>query len=112
MQAYLWLFIAILCEVVATTSLKASEGFTRLVPSLLVVVGYIASFYLLSIALKQIALGTAYAIWSGLGIVGTMVAGLLIWHEQVTVARALGALLIVAGVIVLQLFSNPHGGTS
>ena len=78
MKTALILFFAILSEVIATTSLKLSDGFTKLVPSMIVVIGYGASFYLLSISLKVIPIGLAYAIWSGVGIVLTVIAGMII----------------------------------
>ena len=95
------LFLAILSEVVGTVALKASDGFARLGPSV-VVVGYGLSFYLLALALKQIPLGVAYAIWSGLG---TAVAGILLWRESLNLA-GVGILLIIAGVVLLNVFSG------
>jgi small multidrug resistance pump len=100
------LLLAILSEVVGTVALKASEGFTRLGPIVLVVVGYGLSFYLLALALKQIPLGIAYAIWSGLGTAGAVVAGMLLWRESLNLAGVVGILLIVAGVVLLNLFSG------
>lgn len=100
------LFLAILSEVVATTSLKFSEGFTKLVPSLIVIVGYGLSFYLLSVSLKVYPIGVAYAIWSGVGIVLTVIAGILIWRESLDWARVAGIVLILAGVLLINLFSK------
>jgi small multidrug resistance pump len=100
------LFLAILSEVVGTVALKASEGFTRLGPNVLVVVGYGLSFYLLAQALRQIPLGVAYAIWSGLGTAGAVIAGLLLWRESLNLAGILGILLILIGVIVLNIFAG------
>jgi small multidrug resistance pump len=100
------LILAILCEVVGTVALKASDGFARLGPNALVVVGYGLSFYLLALALKQIPLGVAYAIWSGLGTAGAVVAGILLWRESLSLAGVVGVLLIIAGVILLNLFSG------
>jgi small multidrug resistance pump len=97
------LFLAILGEVVGTVALKASDGFARLGPS--VVVGYGLSFYLLALALKQIPLGVAYAIWSGLGTAGAVVAGILLWRESLNLA-GVGILLIIAGVVLLNVFSG------
>ncbi len=104
------LVLAILSEVVGTVALKASEGFTRLGPNVLVVVGYGLSFYLLAQALKQIPLGIAYAIWSGLGTAGAVVAGMLLWRESLNLAGGIGILLIIIGVILLNIFSGtaPH----
>lgn len=106
MKDFLILFLAILSEVIATTSLKFSEGFTRLVPSLIVIVGYGLSFYLLSLSLKVFPIGIAYAIWSGVGIVLTVIAGMLVWGEKLDWARIAGILLILAGILLINIFSN------
>jgi small multidrug resistance pump len=106
MKIALVLFFAILSEVIATTALKLSDGFTKLTPSVVVVVGYGASFYLLSIALKVIPIGLAYAIWSGVGIVLTVVTGIIFWRESLDWARVTGILLILLGILVINLFSN------
>jgi small multidrug resistance pump len=100
------LFFAILSEVIATTALKLSNGFTRLIPSVIVVVGYGVSFYLLSISLKVIPIGLAYAIWSGVGIVLTVIAGILIWRETLDWARVIGIIFIIFGILVINLFSK------
>jgi small multidrug resistance pump len=105
-SSMLILLLAILSEVVGTVALKASEGFARLGPNVLVVVGYGLSFYLLAQALKQIPLGIAYAIWSGLGTAGAVVAGILLWRESLNQAGVAGIVLIIAGVILLNLFSS------
>lgn len=102
------LVLAILSEVVGTVALKASEGFTRLVPGAVVVVGYGLSFYLLAHALKQIPLGIAYAIWSGLGTAGAVIAGMLLWRESLNVAGILGIALIIIGVVLLNTVSGTH----
>ena len=98
------LLLAIVSEVVGTVALKASEGFARLGPTLLVVVGYVLTFYFLGLALKQIPLGVAYAIWSGLGTAGAVLAGVLLWRESLSPAGVVGIALIVAGVVILNLF--------
>jgi small multidrug resistance pump len=100
------LLLAILSEVVGTIALKASEGLARLGPSALMVIGYGLSFYLLALALKQIPLGVTYAIWSGLGTAGAVVAGILLWRESLNLAGIVGMVLIIAGVILLNLFSG------
>ena len=100
------LVLAILSEVVGTVALKASEGFTRLGPNALVVVGYGLSFYLLAQALRQIPLGVAYAIWSGLGTAGAVVAGIVLWRESLNLTGVIGILLIIAGVILLNTVSG------
>ncbi len=99
-------FFAVLSEVVATTALKFSEGFTKLLPSLVVVVGYGLSFYLLSLSLQSMSIGTAYAMWSGIGIIFTVIAGILIWGESLDWARVTGIVLIIAGVAIINLFSR------
>ncbi len=100
------LFLAILSEVTATTSLKFSEGFTKLVPSMVVVIGYGLSFYLLSIALRVMPIGVAYAIWSGVGLVLTVIAGMLFFQETLDWARVVGILLIIAGIIFINVVSK------
>lgn len=99
-------FFAVLSEVTATTALKFSEGFTKLVPSIVVVVGYGLSFYLLSLSLKVMPIGTAYALWSGIGIILTVLAGMILWHEPMDWARGIGIFLIIAGIILINLFSK------
>jgi multidrug transporter EmrE-like cation transporter len=106
MKTALIFFFAVLSEVVATTSLKFSEGFTKLIPSVLVVVGYLVSFYLLSLSLKVIPLGTAYAMWAGIGIVLTVIAGMILWREPLDWARGIGILLIILGIIIINLYSK------
>ncbi|MEK6752925.1 MAG: multidrug efflux SMR transporter [Chloroflexota bacterium] len=100
------LFLAIFSEVVATTSLKFSEGFTKLVPSVIVVVGYGLSFYLLSIALKVMPIGVAYAIWSGVGLILTVIAGMILFRETLDWARITGILFIVVGIILINVVSK------
>lgn len=103
-----WLFLAaaILAEVIATSSLKATQGLTRLWPSLIVVIGYGAAFYFLSLTLRTIPIGVAYAVWSGLGVVLVTLVALVIYGQKLDMAAVLGIGLIVAGVIVLNLFSK------
>lgn len=108
MNAFVLLFLAIIAEITATSSLKATEGFTKPIPSIIVVVGYVLTFYLLSLSLKEIPLGIAYAIWAGLGTVGTVAVAALVWREGVDAAQIFGTLLIVAGVVVLNFFSKAH----
>ena len=97
---------AIVCEVVATSALKASGGFTRPAPSAVTAVGYLVSFYLLSLALKTIPVGVAYAIWSGLGIVLIAAIGWLVFGQRLDAPALLGMALIIAGVAVMNLFSK------
>ncbi len=103
---YIYLLIAILAEVLATSALKASEEFTRLFPSLLVVFGYFVAFYFLMLTLRDIPLGIAYAIWSGLGICIVTVVGYVIYKQALDIAAIIGIGFIVLGVITIQLFSN------
>ena len=100
------LFLAVLSEVTATTSLKFSEGFTKLVPSVIVVLSYGLSFYLLSMTLKVLPVGIAYAFWSGIGIVLTVIAGKILWNESLDWARVTGILLIMVGILIINLFSK------
>lgn len=106
MNPFIILFFAIVSEVIGTTALKASDDFSKLWPSLLVVVGYIAAFSLLSLTLKQIPLGIAYAIWSGVGTAATVGVGMVIWGEKMDIWKALGILLIIGGVVVLNFMSK------
>ena len=106
---YILLLGAILAEVVGTTALKASDGFTRLGPALLVVVGYGIAFFLMSLTLRSLSVGFVYAVWSGLGIVLVATAGAVLFGEKVDLPGALGLALIVAGVVVLQVFSRMSG---
>lgn len=106
MKSWLFLGAAIIAEVVATSSLKASAGFTKFWPSVLVVVGYVVAFYLLSLTLKVIPVGIAYAIWAGLGIVLISLVGWLWFGQKLDPASVIGMILIVAGVAVINLFSN------
>jgi len=103
---YLWLAGAILSEVIATSSLKASAGFTRPLPSVVVVVGYGAAFYFLSQTLKTIPVGVTYAIWSGLGTVLIALVGLMLYKQTLDRAAIVGMVLIIAGVLVMNLFSK------
>jgi small multidrug resistance pump len=102
------LLIAILAEVVATTALKASNGFTRPLPSLLVVSGYCIAFYSLSLTLRSIPLGVVYALWSGLGLLLITLAGWLIWGQRLDGPSLAGMALIVAGVSVINLGGRAH----
>jgi small multidrug resistance pump len=105
-MTYFILFLAILAEVIATTALKASDSFTKLGPSIVLVVGYAMSFYLLSIVMRSMPTGVTYAIWSGLGIVLISVFGYLFNSEKLDLAACVGMSLIVAGVVVINVFSK------
>jgi small multidrug resistance pump len=100
------LLVAILAEVVATTALKATQGFSRPLPSLLVVLGYGVAFYGLSLTLRSLPLGPVYAIWSGLGLLLITVAGWLLWDQRLSGQTLLGMALIVTGVVVIHAGSR------
>lgn len=103
---YFFLAAAIVCEVLGTSFLKKSDGFTKLVPSVITVVSFVVCFYLFSQALKSIPLGIAYAIWAGMGIVLTAIVSVVVFKQSLDIPAILGMLLIVAGVLVINLFSN------
>ncbi|MFZ6727404.1 DMT family transporter [Undibacterium sp. MH2W] len=103
---WLYLGLAIICEVIATSALKASSGFTRPVPTVILAVGYTAAFYFLSLTLRSIPVGIAYAVWSGVGVVLISLVAWLLYGQELDVPAMLGMGLIVAGVIVLNLFSK------
>ncbi|MGN6665865.1 MAG: DMT family transporter [Trinickia sp.] len=105
-SAYVWLAIAIVAEVIGTSALRASEGFTRLGPALIVVAGYGLAFYCLSMTLKAMPVGIVYAIWSGVGIVLITLVAMVLYRQVPDLAAVAGLSLIVAGVVVLNLFSN------
>lgn len=109
MPGHLALLIAILAEVAATSALKASDGFSNLAPSVVVVAGYGAAFYFLSLALKTIPMGVAYAIWSAVGIVLISLVGWLVYAQKLDFAAMAGMGLIIAGVLVLNVFSGTAG---
>jgi small multidrug resistance pump len=104
--SYLYLAIAILGEVIGTSALKATEGFSRLRPSLVVLVGYGVAFYFLALALKTIPVGVAYAIWSGVGVALITLIGWLVFRQRLDLPAFIGIVLIVAGVIVIHFFST------
>ena len=106
MNAWLVLSIAIVAEVIATLALKASDGFTRWLPSLVVVIGYAIAFYGMSLSLKSIPVGIAYAVWAGVGIVLVSVFSWLFYQQTLTGIQWLGIVLIVSGVMVLNISST------
>jgi len=109
MKNGIFLLIAIVSETVATSALKSSEGFSRLWPSVLVVAGYSAAFYFLALTLRTIPVGIAYAIWSGVGVVLIALAGWLIYGQKLDAPALLGMGLIIAGVVVMNVFSTSSG---
>lgn len=106
-----WILLgfAILAEVIATSALKASDGFTRPLPAAVTAVGYAIAFYLLALTLKTIPVGVAYAVWSGAGIVAIALIGYFFFHQALDGPALLGIGLILAGVIVLNVFSKSGG---
>jgi small multidrug resistance pump len=104
-MAYLYLAIAIIAEVVATTALKASDGLTRLSPTVIVILGYCMAFYFLALALKTMPVGVAYAIWAGLGIVLVTLVAAVLFRQVPDWPALLGIGLIVSGVVVINAFS-------
>lgn len=109
MNTWWILAIAIIAEVIATSALKVSEGFTRLIPSLVVVVGYAIAFYGLALTLKTIPVGVAYAIWSGMGIVLVTLIGWFLFDQKLDPAAIIGMVLIITGVVVMNVFSASSG---
>ncbi|WP_028117831.1 DMT family transporter [Ferrimonas senticii] len=107
-MTYLYLCIAIIAEVIATSALKASNGFSNLGPSLLSAAGYGVAFYCLSLVLKTMPVGIAYAIWCGLGIVLVSLVAVVLFNQKLDFAAILGMGLIIAGVTIINLFSNTH----
>ena len=106
MIAYLYLGVAIIAEVVATTALRAADGFTQLWPSIISILGYVVAFYFLSLTLRTMPVGLAYAIWSGVGIVLISLAGWLLYKQLLDLPAIIGMALIMAGVIVINVFSK------
>ncbi|WP_413997812.1 DMT family transporter [Flavobacterium sp. W1B] len=106
MKNFFFLAIAILFETIATSTLKSSEQFTKLLPSLITIVGYFAAFYFLSLALKTIPIGIAYAIWSGIGILLITLVGFFVFKQKLDLAAIIGLAFILIGVIVINVFSK------
>lgn len=106
---WLYLMLAILSEVIATSALKASEGLSKLYPSLLVLSGYSLAFYFLSLTLRTIPVGIAYAIWSGIGIILISIVGWVVYDQKLDTPALIGIGFIIVGVLVLQVFSKTVG---
>ena len=109
-MSYAYLAIAIVAEVIGTSALKASEEFTRLVPSLIVIVGYMVAFFFLSLTLRTMPVGIAYAIWAGAGIALIVVASAVLFQQLPDLPAVIGLTLIVAGVVIVNTMSqtSPH----
>ena len=105
-MAHIYLLLAIIAEVVGTSALKASDGFTKWIPNVIVIVGYGFAFYFLSLVLKSIPMGVAYAIWSGLGIVLISLVSYIYFKQRLDFPAIIGMALIISGVIVINLFSK------
>lgn len=103
---WFFLIIAGLFETCWAVSLKYSQGFTKLVPSIITVAGMVASFYFLSLALKDLPLGTAYAIWTGIGTVGTLILGIFLFRESISLPQILCVCLIIVGIVGLKLLAH------
>jgi small multidrug resistance pump len=106
MMYWVLLGIAIVTEVIGTSALKSAEGFTRLLPSVIVVISYSISFYLLSLCLRSIPVGVVYAVWSGIGIVLIALIGAIFFRQTLDTPAIIGISLILAGVVVINLFSH------
>lgn len=106
MKSWIFLGVAIVAEVVATSALKSSDGFTRLGPSLLVVFGYAIAFYFLALTLRTIPVGVAYAVWSGLGVVLITLIAWVLFEQKLDPPALLGMALIISGVVVMNVFSR------
>lgn len=106
-MTWIYLLMAGLLEIVWALTMKQSQGFTRLIPSAITMVAMVASFVLLSLAMRTLPLGTAYTIWTGIGAVGAFVAGVVFLGESLSAGRVVAAVLIVAGLVLMKL-SSPH----
>lgn len=110
-MSYLYLAIAICFEVLASAALKASNEFKILLPSLVVIVGYVAAFYFMTLSLRQLTLATVYASWSGLGILLVTLVGVFYYKEKLDLAAIVGMFLIIAGVIIMNVLSDTNTHT-
>ena len=109
MNGYAWLAIAIVAEVIGTSTLKASEGFTRLLPSVVTAIGYAIAFYCLSHSMKTVPVGVGYAIWSGVGIVLITAIAWVLFKQKLDLPAMIGMSMILAGVVVINVFSKSAG---
>lgn len=112
MPGYFYLFVAICAEVAGTLALRYTHGFMKLLPSLIVIVAYSLAFYMLSLALRNIPVGIAYAIWSGVGTAIVAIAGMVLFGERLTIATVAGLALIIVGVILLEMNLSAAPGSS
>ena len=103
---WIYLIVAIITEVIATSALKESEGFSKILPSLIVVIGYSLTFYFLSLTLKEISVGITYAIWSGMGILLISLIGYFKYNQVLDMPGILGMTFILIGIIILRFYSK------
>ena len=103
---YIILFVAVVMETIGTTALQSSQQFTRLWPTLIAIVAYMGAFYFLGLTLKYMPVGIVYALWSGLGIITITIIGFMIFGQRLDAAAIAGLTLIIAGIVVIQMFSN------
>ena len=106
MNPWIILFFAIAAEVVGTTSMKLSNGFTKAGPIVFVLIGYGLALVLLAKSMKDIPLGTAYAVWAGFGTICAAIVGKLLFHEHIGIPQLMGMLLVIAGIVILHLFQT------
>lgn len=106
MPAYVFLFFAVAAETIGTTALQASQQFTKLVPSIIVVIAYALAFYLLAMSLRTIPVGIAYALWSALGILFIALIGWVVFGQKLDLPALLGMAMIIGGIAIIQLFSK------
>ncbi|MCS3870360.1 small multidrug resistance pump [Chryseobacterium ginsenosidimutans] len=105
-RSYIYLLLAIVFEIIATTFLKKSDGFSKVLPSVITIIGYSAAFYFLSLTLKQIPVGVTYAIWSGVGIIFITLIGIVVFKQIPDLPAIAGIILIIIGVMIINLFSK------
>lgn len=105
-MTYIYLAIAILAEVTATSALKASDEFTKIIPVLIIVIGYGVAFYFMTLVLRTLPLGITYAIWSGMGIVLVAIAGVFLYQQIPDTPAIIGMTFIIAGVVIINIFSK------
>ncbi|SDX26469.1 small multidrug resistance pump [Marininema mesophilum] len=107
-MSYVYLVIAVVGELIGTSMLKASEGFTKIYPTVGVFVSFAIAFFFLALTLKKIPLNVAYTIWAGLGAVGTTLISIIVWKESINLASGIGLLAIIAGIVLLNAFGPGH----
>ncbi len=105
-MTYLFLTIAIIAEVAATSALKASDEFTKIIPTMIVIVGYGTAFYFMTLVFRVLPIGITYAVWSGLGIVLVAMVGFIFYKQTLDIPAIIGMGLIISGVIVINIFSK------